>query len=181
MSLVKTYSVENQTVADVAGIFLKAIQEAGVSAEQITIAFPDLEPLRSIHLIKEKIANGAITYQILLSDADCDDAYSVWAEQWKPIDNPRKPEWDRDSFEIKLFDLLEEDLEAVGAAGAGLVWTMVHTDDGKTCVMPELHRVNRMGYFITEVPFDTNNCPADITLWTDEEKGYGWAASSISK
>lgn len=93
-----------------------------------------------------------------------------WAETFKPIQNHITPD---SSFGGEMFETFGNDLEYVltlvrqGFDKAGMVWTYADGDTG-TFICEGYHLVNRIGYFITEVPADPT-CQYEITVSIDEE------------
>lgn len=77
-----------------------------------------------------------------------------WAETFKPIQNHITAD---SSFGGEMFETFGADLEYVltlvrqGFDKAGMVWTYADGDGG-TFIVEGYQLVNRIGYFITEVP-----------------------------
>lgn len=65
--------------------------------------------------------------------------YEQWAEEYKPIDNPRgtSEHWDT-----------HYDLEALKAYPPKQIWTLV--DDGGSHIIAGCRWANRMAYYVTE-------------------------------
>lgn len=84
--------------------------------------------------------------------------YEEWEEAHRPIRNTTNP--DR-GFDSHLFETYGEDLEEVRrhtAMNPECIWTLVESD-GYIAIISGFHLVNRIGYFITEVP-----CPANTAI-----------------
>lgn len=81
--------------------------------------------------------------------------FDKWVAKFKPIPNHLNP--DRGGYIVDdqsfMFETFGEDLEFVRKQDPGKVWTMVDCD-GKWYLSEGFHHVNRVGYFVTEVPFD---------------------------
>lgn len=77
----------------------------------------------------------------------------AWVETFKPIINPNN-HWGEGAT-YSAFETYDEDFEKVKATDNKYVWTEVDGDCG-TYIVAGQHWVNRIHYFITEVP------------WTDE-------------
>lgn len=112
--------------------------------------------------------------------------YDEWCEQFKPIKNMVIS---NASFEGTMFETFGVELKAVNLANPARVWTYFDGDldenllekagykkedgeyvlDGETAesgfIGEGLHYVNRMGYFITEVPADPE---ATYVIYMDE-------------
>ena len=68
--------------------------------------------------------------------------YFVWQAHYKPI---------QDGQGDKMFETYGNDLLAVKEADPDKVWTLMDGDEG-TFIGNGYHHVNRLGYYITEVP-----------------------------
>ena len=77
----------------------------------------------------------------------------AWVKTFKPIINPNN-DWGSDAT-YSAFETYGEDYEVVKNANPNNIWTEVDGDEG-TYIIAGWHFVNRIQYFITEVP------------WTDE-------------
>ncbi len=93
-----------------------------------------------------------------------------WAETFKPIQNHITPD---SSFGGEMFETYGHDLEYVltvvrqGFDKAGMVWTYADGDNG-TFICDGYHLVNRIGYFITQVPADIT-CQYEIIVSRDDD------------
>lgn len=84
-------------------------------------------------------------------------SFDDWVETYRPVENP-----DGDSgFFIDdiclMFETFGEELKRVQKAvevAPDTVWTAVDGYDGKVYIGNGYHYVNRIGYFITELPFE---------------------------
>jgi hypothetical protein len=79
-----------------------------------------------------------------------------WAATYKPIKNHIDT---NSSFDGEMFETYGEELEFVKAADEDRIWMYGDGDDGGSYIWNGWHFVNRIGYFITEVP-----CPPDTTI-----------------
>jgi hypothetical protein len=73
-----------------------------------------------------------------------------WAAEFRPVNNP--------ADDTQLFDTYGDDLAFVQArlkTAPLTVWTWLEGDEGE-CIVSGFYLVNRIGYFITEVPFPEN-------------------------
>ena len=76
--------------------------------------------------------------------------YELWADVYKPIKNHLSRNNDTDLFETYGLELGY--VLGVADYEPDRVWTLVDGDDG-TYIINGYHLVNRIGYFISEVPF----------------------------
>ena len=76
-----------------------------------------------------------------------------WETTYRPVTNHLSTD---SGWAGLLFETYGEEVEYVKQAKEGTVWTWVDGEDG-TYVVSGWLLMNRIGYFITEVPFDNNN------------------------
>jgi hypothetical protein len=79
-----------------------------------------------------------------------------WFDTYKPIKNHIDV---TSSFDGHMFETYGDELEFVKAQDENRIWMYGDGDDGGSYIWNGWHIVNRIGYFITEVP-----CPADTTI-----------------
>lgn len=87
--------------------------------------------------------------------------YDKWVEQYKPILNHID---DNASFQNELgkgimFETYGEEVEFVKSQSPDKIWMYGDGDDGGGYIWSGWGFVNRIGYFVTEVP-----CPPDTTI-----------------
>jgi hypothetical protein len=82
--------------------------------------------------------------------------FDEWCETYKPIPNNIVED---SSFDGTMFETYGAEYEFVKKADPAYIWMYGDGDDGGTYIWNGWHIVNRIGYFITEVP-----CPADTTI-----------------
>ena len=104
--------------------------------------------------------------------------YDEWVQTFKPITN----HLDKNaSFDGMMFETYGEEVEFVKIQSPANIWMYGDGDDGGSFIWSGWGFVNRLGYFITEVPFPDNtiiqirvfsswyfceNCEAE---WEDED------------
>ena len=82
-------------------------------------------------------------------------SFDEWAEQYKPQTNTLDP---HASFDGLMFETYGDEMSEVlaianSSGGDARVWTWVECDDDDDGLIVEgYHRVNRIGYFITNEP-----------------------------
>lgn len=88
-----------------------------------------------------------------------DDPYELWLEKYQPIDNKflgmgeeGDPEGNH-PYNGKMFETFGPELEFVLNTPEKRVWTLVDGDDSSTIITAGYHIVNRIGYFITDIPW----------------------------
>jgi len=79
--------------------------------------------------------------------------YDVWVETYKPITNHIDT---NASFDGYMFETYGDEVEFVKAQDENRIWMYGDGDDGGSYIWSGWGFVNRIGYFITEVPFPDN-------------------------
>ena len=82
--------------------------------------------------------------------------FDEWCDTYKPIPNNIDT---NASFNGTMFETYGKEVEFVKKADPDYIWTYGDGDDGGSYVWNGWSFVNRIGYFITEVP-----CPPDTTI-----------------
>jgi hypothetical protein len=82
--------------------------------------------------------------------------FDEWFDTYKPIPNNIDT---NASFDGHMFETYGDEVAFVKKADPAHIWTYGDGDDGGSYVWNGWSFVNRIGYFITEVP-----CPADTTI-----------------
>lgn len=82
--------------------------------------------------------------------------FDEWCDTYKPIPN----NYDENaSFDGAMFETYGAEVEFVKKANPAYIWTYGDGDDGGSYIWNGWSFVNRIGYFITEVP-----CPPDTDI-----------------
>ena len=79
-----------------------------------------------------------------------------WFNTYKPIKNHIAP---TSSFDGHMFETYGDEVEFVKFQDADMIWMLGDGDDGGMYIWSGWGFVNRIGYFITEVP-----CPPNTTI-----------------
>jgi hypothetical protein len=82
--------------------------------------------------------------------------FDEWCDVYKPIQNHIDT---NASFDGAMFETYGEEVAFVKEQDGSYIWTYGDGDDGGSYVWNGWSFVNRIGYFITEVP-----CPPDTTI-----------------
>ena len=88
-------------------------------------------------------------------------SFEDWIEQYKPITNhidPHASFQDEDGNGL-MFETYGDEVEFVKSQSPDKIWMYGDGDDGGSYIWSGWGFVNRLGYFITEVP-----CPPDTTI-----------------
>jgi hypothetical protein len=86
--------------------------------------------------------------------------YDVWVETYRPIVNNIDMHASFDNGQGgTMFETYGEEIEFVKAQDENRIWMYGDGDDGGGYIWSGWGFVNRLGYFITEVP-----CPPDTTI-----------------
>ena len=89
-----------------------------------------------------------------------------WEHHFKPVNNHIDVE---SSFDGIMFETYTEEYDYVAAIGQkepNRIWTLVDAEDGSTLIINRWAFVNRIGYFITEKPYDDT---LDIQVQLDKD------------
>ena len=88
-------------------------------------------------------------------------SFNKWLETYKPITNHIDPNasFQDESGSGIMFETYGDEVEFVRSQSPANIWTYGDGDDGGGYIWNGWHIVNRLGYFITEVP-----CPPDTTI-----------------
>jgi hypothetical protein len=89
-----------------------------------------------------------------------------WEHHFKPVNNHIDLE---SSFDGIMFETYTEEYDYVASIGQkqpNRIWTLVDGEDGNTLIINRWAFVNRIGYFITEKPYDDT---LDIQVQLDRE------------
>ena len=82
--------------------------------------------------------------------------YDVWLETYRPILNHID---NNASFDGMMFETYDDEVEFVKSQSPDKIWMYGDGDDGGSFIWSGWGFVNRLGYFITEVP-----CPPDTDI-----------------
>lgn len=90
-------------------------------------------------------------------EMDFDD----WVATYKPITNhlDSNASFQDESGTGLMFETYGDEIEYIRQTNPACVWTYGDGDDGGTYIWNDLHFINRLGYFVTEVP-----CPPDTEI-----------------
>ena len=106
-----------------------------------------------------------------------------WFDQFQPIPNHID---DNASFQTEdgvgyMFETYDKELRFVQSQEPNRIWTYCDGDNGGTYIFQGMRIVNRIGYFVTTVPFDGSKdyqiqivdediyeCPNCGEMWEDE-------------
>ena len=87
--------------------------------------------------------------------------YEEWEEKYKPITNPL-------TKDTQIFETYGEEYEFIKKTDPMKIWTLVDGDIG-TFIVDGWHYVNRIGYFVTEVPHNNESIEVLDMLYNEEE------------
>ena len=87
-------------------------------------------------------------------------SYDKWCEKYKPIVNhlDKNASFDNGEGGI-MFETYGDEVEFVKSQPQANIWTYGDGDNGKTYIWNGWSFVNRIGYFITEIP-----CPSNLEI-----------------
>jgi hypothetical protein len=88
-------------------------------------------------------------------------SFEEWVEAYKPIYNhiDKNASFQDESGNGLMFETYGDEVEFVKSQSPDKIWMYGDGDDGGSYIWNGWHIVNRIGYFVTEVP-----CPPDTTI-----------------
>jgi hypothetical protein len=94
-----------------------------------------------------------------------------WFKQFNPIPNhlDEYASFEGEDEQGTMFETYGDELEFVLAQNPNTVWTYADGDNGGTYIWNGYRLVNRIGYFITAVPFDDTK-DYQIEIWGGDEE-----------
>ena len=93
--------------------------------------------------------------------------YDVWLETYRPILNHIDT---NASFDSMMFETYGDEVEFVKSQSPDKIWMYGEGDDGGTDIWSGWGFVNRLGYFITEVPWPEGVIIQIMVQEPDEEE-----------
>ena len=129
-----------------------ALQDASASEDDEGI-HELLEGIVSlIDCIQDQAVSSGIWEESEVFGEEQEDQYFEWEEKYKPIQNHIDT---NASYSGAMFETFGEELEYIRAyPDQKNVWTLLEAD-GKHYISAGYHIVNRFGYFITEIAWET--------------------------
>ena len=98
---------------------------------------------------------------------DWEQELDAWEQQYRPIKNRFNGE---ELFPDDKFETYGAELEFVRAQDPRNIWTLVDGDDGNLYIVSGYHLVNRINYFVTEVPYEGNGMDVPYYIFDEEEE-----------
>lgn len=95
--------------------------------------------------------------------------WDEWEEKYKPKLNHFHNDEDREvnGWMYETYGEEDEFIREYAQKHPNNVWTMMDCDDYDVCIGNGWHHVNRMGYFITELPFEDDD---DIFVADEDDR-----------
>ncbi len=87
-------------------------------------------------------------------------------DHYKPVQNHLNPDAPESGC---MFETYGPELDFVQSQEANKIWTIVEGDNGNNFYMAGYHLVNRIGYFVTEVPWQTGDEEIECEGVPDED------------
>ena len=99
-----------------------------------------------------------------MNNLDWEDELNAWEAKYRPIEN--HIDKGNDKFETYGEEL--EFVRSIHATEPNRVWTLIEGDSGNLWITNGYHFVNRLNYFITEVPFEGSDVEIPYFMFDDE-------------
>lgn len=100
----------------------------------------------------ETDSNQDTTYELIQKWVEHFNEWEQFYNDFKPIKNHLD---NNSSYDGYMFETYGEELEFVKSYNVSHVWSIIENDEFNIAV-PGLHFVNRVGFFITEIPWTDN-------------------------
>lgn len=97
--------------------------------------------------------------------------FEIWADTFKPQKNTLDKNAGVDGCLFESFGAEFAHVKSVLESEPDRVWTLVESDSGKWYVSQGFHRVNRVGYLISELPYDEHN-PLHVRRYASKDVLY---------
>lgn len=125
----------------------------------------------------------------MISDPRDVDPYDTWFDTYQPIVNEISGNGEDGPFNGCMFETYGPELEYIQQADPKHTWTYVTGDNGEDVIVAGKHYVNRMGYFITKVPWQTgqesftfgNGDPKDVKSAVDYLLGHAFSPDYVNE
>jgi hypothetical protein len=92
----------------------------------------------------------------------------AWEAKYKPIKNQYTQKQEGEFVEDR-FETYGEELDFVRAQDPKYIWTLVDGDDGNLYIVNGYHLVNRINYFVTNLPFEGEFLEVPYYVYDEEE------------
>ena len=102
-----------------------------------------------------------------MTTIDWEQELDNWTAKYKPIKNHLD---DNASGDGDMFETFGEELAFVLGSDPKCIWTLVNGDNGNLYIVDGYHLVNRVNYFITEVPFEGKFLEVPYYIFDEEEE-----------
>lgn len=93
--------------------------------------------------------------------------YSEWCTKYKPIQNNicRSA-----GFDGTMFETYGEEVQKILNTNSLHVWTYISGENENDWIVPGYYLVNRLGYFITEVPWNDDSIVVDLNEYLTKDE-----------
>lgn len=92
--------------------------------------------------------------------------FEQWEETYKPIQNTVSNREEYNGWMFETYDEDEQFVKETAQKNPNVVWTVLTGTDEGDVLVQGFHYVNRLCYFITEIPFDDRD---EIEVYLDED------------
>jgi hypothetical protein len=101
---------------------------------------------------------------------DWEQELDAWEAKYQPLKNHLNDDgfWENDKFETygKELDFV---VDVILNGDPRHVWTLVEGDDGNLYIVNGYHLVNRVNYFVTNLPFEGEFLEVPYYIFDEEE------------
>lgn len=108
--------------------------------------------VKLLNHVQDQAVKSGIWEESEVFGEEQEDQYFEWMEQYKPIQNHIDT---NASYSGAMFETFGEEVEYIRAyPDQNKVWTLIESECGDY-IVAGYHHVNRLGYFITEIAWET--------------------------
>jgi hypothetical protein len=135
-------------------VFIEMTLHTGKEGFSVVVDGNDEDDAKQIAIFEmnQEYKNIASYFVDEVNELEYEFTVDDWEEKYKPMQNPRKDA--EDGFDANMFDTHDEgDYEVLKGYDIKRIWTLLEGEDGMV-IISGYHRVNRLGYFITENPVE---------------------------
>lgn len=97
--------------------------------------------------------------------------YEIWEDTFGPVKNHLDKNAGMNGFMFETFGAELAHVQAVLKDTPEKVWTVVEGDSGKWYISQGFHRVNRVGYLVTDKPFNPED-PVHVKRFFSKDTFY---------
>jgi len=158
--MAKVTAMNLEQMSEEIGKLIGLCHKHGISPNEVQVMMQDRLPVYIDFDFKDN-------QEVYLTDTgsyEHERNFEEWSEQYKPIRNHLAPA--RNCYDGMMFETYGKELEFVRNQPEVNVWTLINWER-EDLLIPGFHIVNRLGYFVTEIPFEGDMFSESIIVGRD--------------